>query len=93
MMTGTHALKTLGDGRAFPQYDGETLSWCTGLYHTAAEERIGFPRMRAVIRAMIAHRPEQIERERREMLKASFCRIFGRNARKSLNVIEEELAR
>ncbi len=83
--------KTLADGRTFPAYGDETLSWSIGLYHTFAEEQAGFPRMRAVIRAMLAHRPEQVERERREMLKASFDRIFGHNARKCLNVIEEEM--
>lgn len=91
-MTPTVELITLSDGRVFPQYEGETLSWYIGLYHTTAEERLGFPRMRTVIRAMLAHRPEDLERERYQMLKASFDRVFGRIARVMLAVIDEEIA-
>jgi hypothetical protein len=85
----TSTLKTLDDGRVFPQLNGETLAWSPGLYHTFAEEQIGFTRARAVLVAMRDHRPEQFERERIEMLKGSFDRMFGHNARKMLALIEE----
>lgn len=75
----------------FPTYNSETLAWSIGLYHTAAEAENDYPRMRAVIRAMIQHRPAQLEKERRDMVKASFG-IFGRNAAAELRVIESELA-
>ena len=84
---------TLADGRVFPVYNGEALAWSLGLYHTTAESEIGYPRMRAVIRAMIKYRPEQLERERIDMLKGSFDRIFVHNAKVALAVIEEELNR
>ena len=80
---------TLPDGRVFPQYDGEVLSWSPGLYHTYAEERAGFPRMRAVLRAMLAQRPDQFEREYLEMIKSSFDRIFGHVARQAIIVMEQ----
>ena len=83
-------LVTLADGRTFPTYEGETLSWSIGLYHTLNEERAGYPRMRAVIQAMRVHRPEALRRERYDMLKGSFDRIFGYNARKVLDVIDSE---
>lgn len=84
---------TLADGRVFPQYEGESLSWSIGSYQTLNEERQGFPRMRAVIRAMMAHRPAQLETERREYLRASFGSMFGHNALQALRVIDEEMAR
>lgn len=83
-------LVTLDDGRQFPQYNGEALTWDPGCYHTIAEEQAGFPRMRAVIQAMRVHRPEQLEHQRMEMLKGSFNKMFGHNARKALAIIEEE---
>lgn len=77
------------DGREFPQYNGELLSWTLSL--TLADEEEGCPRLRTVVRAMREHRPEQLERERYEMLKGSFVRMFGRNAKKVLDVIEQEI--
>jgi hypothetical protein len=85
-------LVKLPDGREFPQHNGETLSWSLGLYHTISEEQQGFPKMYAVARAMHAYRPDQLQRERFEMLKGSFDRMFGHNAKKELKVIEEVLA-
>lgn len=76
------------NGNLFPSYNGEALSWSIGLYHTFSEEQAGFPRARTVIAAMREHRPEQLERERRDMLSASFDRMFGHNARKMLDLIE-----
>ena len=52
----------------FPEYNGETLSWSIDLYNTLAEERIGYPRARVVIRAMAEYRPDQLKRERYELL-------------------------
>lgn len=81
----------LENGRNFPVYEGLALSWDIASYNSLEEERLGYPRMRAVIRAMREHRPEQLERERREMLKASLSdRMFGHNAKKVLAVIEVE---
>lgn len=85
-------LITLNDERVFPGYNGEALCWDIGAYNSVDEERAGYPRMRAVIRAMIEHRPDQIERERHEMLRASFDRMFGHQAKRSLRVIEDELS-
>ena len=75
----------------YPEYNGEKLSWSLGLYFTHAEEEAGFPRMRAVIRAMLHERPVQLERERQDALIASSNRMFGHNAAKQLRVIEDEL--
>jgi hypothetical protein len=79
---------TLEDGRMFPVFNNEILSWDTGSAFTPRDEQEGYPRTRAIIAAMRQHRPEQLERERRELLKASFDRMFGHNARKLLTLIE-----
>jgi hypothetical protein len=84
---------TLEDGRFFPALDGYTLCWSIGSYASWNDQRDGYRKMRAVIRAMMTHRPELVERERREMLKASFDRMFGHNAQKVLDVIEDEISR
>jgi len=73
----------------FPLYEHELLSWSIGLYMTWSEEQAGYPRAKAVIAAMREHRPEQLERERCEMVKASFNRLFGHNAKKELDLIED----
>lgn len=78
------------DGNPFPVYQGEALSWSIGLYSTLTEERARYPRARVVIAAMREHRPEQLDRERYELLKGSFDRMFGQNAKRLLAVIEEE---
>ena len=44
-----------------------------------------------VLRAMKEHRPEQLEQERREMVKGSFDRMFGHNAKQMLLLIEQVL--
>jgi hypothetical protein len=77
------------DGREFPQYNGQLLPWAISI--TLQDEEEGYPRLRTVIRAMREHRPAQLERERIEMLKGSFDRVFGSNAKKVLNVIEQEI--
>lgn len=87
-MTAASTTITLEDGRVFPVFDGQPLAWDTGLYHTFAEQQAGFPRMKAVIAAMREHRPEQLEQERRGLMKAQFDRMFGHNARVALDVIE-----
>ena len=83
-------MKTLPDGRIFPEYNGETLSWV--LNSTGRDMQEGYPRLRAVIRAMKEYRPEQLRREQYEMLRDSFGSGFGNNARRVLAVIDEELA-
>jgi hypothetical protein len=85
-------LTTLADGRVFPEYEGITLSWSIDLYNTHEEERVGYPKMRAVIRAMKKVRPGQLESEYTGAIRASFDKMFGHNARKVLAVIEEELS-
>ena len=82
------------DGRVFPEYGGELLSWSIGSYMTHSESQRGYPKARAVIQAMAQHRPDQLERERREMLKASMSdRMFGHNAKKELDLIESVVGR
>lgn len=79
---------TLDDGRIFPAYQGKALCWSVGLYMTTNEAMCGYPKAKTVIAAMRAHRPDELERERREMLKASFNRMFGHNAKTCLALIE-----
>lgn len=76
------------DGLRFPVYNGELLSWSIGLYNTWNDQNAGYPRTKAVIRAMREYRPEQLERERRELVRGSFDRVFGRSAKRLLDVIE-----
>lgn len=83
------ALVTLTDGRVFPSFNGEALSWSPGLYFTLVDEQAGYPKTRTVLKAMAEHRPDQLEREYRDMLRGSFDRVFGHNARKMLALIEE----
>lgn len=78
----------LDDGRVFPVYDGEALSWSTGLYHTIAEAREGYPRMRAVIRAMKTERPEQLAKERAELVKGCSDRSFGHTSKIALALLD-----
>jgi hypothetical protein len=78
-------------GYEFPMYNGQLLSWDISL--TLADELEGFPRARTVIAAMRIRRPEQLERERREMVKASFDKLFGHKAKKCLDLIEQELSK
>lgn len=82
-------LITNANGYQFPAFNGEALSWLPGLYSSRSEEQAGYPRARVVIAAMKKHRPEQFERERRELLKDSFDRMFGHNAKKLLALFEE----
>ena len=76
-------------GYEFPIYNGELLSW--HLSSTLDDQRQGFPKMRTVIRAMIERCPEQLAKERHEMLKGSFDKMFGHNAKTVLDVIDSEL--
>ena len=75
----------LDDGRVFPLCDGEVLSWSIGLYMTTAQMFEKYPKACAVIRAMKQHRPSDLARERRSMLKGSFDKIFGHNAKAVLD--------
>ena len=76
------------DGREFPQFNGELLPWSLSL--TLEDEQAGCPKLRTVIRAMRERRPEQLERERIDILKGSFDPVFGHSAKKVLDVIESE---
>lgn len=84
------ALTTLPDGRTFPTYDGEVLSWDSGLYMTLTEEKSGYPRARAVLGELDDFALRAIQRE---MLKASLNQVFGANAKRHLRLIEGEIAR
>jgi hypothetical protein len=79
---------TLEDGRVFPAFEGKPLSWNIISSFTPRDEQEGYPRTRAIISAMRKHRPDQLEHERRKLLKASFDRMFGHNARKLLALIK-----
>ncbi len=83
---------TLEDGRIFPVYENKPLSWSIGLYMTAAESKLDYPRARTVAAAMHDNRKDTLLREQRDMVKASFCKIFGPNARITLKIIEDALA-
>lgn len=85
-------MTTLGkteDGREFPVHEGELLAWSPGLYSTIDEERAGYPRMRAVIRAMREHRPGDLRREYVDLLRAQFG-MFSGPAGRNLAVLLEE---
>lgn len=81
---------TLDDGRVFPVYEGHAISWAFD--NCLAEQHKGYPKMRAVIRAMKAHRPEQLQHERRQLVRDSLDRLFGQVAQRMLVVLEEELS-
>jgi hypothetical protein len=86
-------LVELQDGRVFPTYGEETLAWNIGLYMTLTEERLGFPRAKAVITAMRVYRPDQLSRERSSALRGSFDKIFGRASAQLLKLIDESNTR
>lgn len=77
------------NGNPFPEFEGEALSWSIGAYDTINEQHAGYPRMRTVIRAMHEYRPEQLETERRSLVRGSFDRVFGRAAKAQLKIIDE----
>ena len=78
-------LITLEDGREFPLFKGEPLSWSSGLYMTNREEKAGYQKALAVLRCSA---DIVLMTERQEMLKASSDRIFGHNAKKHLVLID-----
>lgn len=80
---------TLPDGRVFPEHNGEPLNWAIGSYMNAAEAKAGYPKALAVLRAMKEHRPQEFQNEYRDMLRGSFDRTFGQNAKKALSLIEK----
>lgn len=81
-------LVSLPDGRVFPSVDGvKPLPW--SLASTYSDEQAGYPEARAIIRAMREHRPDQLRREHRDLLRSSFG-LFGKNAAKMVELIEEE---
>ena len=77
---------TLPDGRIFPTYMGEILSW--SLTYMPRDEAENFPRLRAVIRAMRTHRPEQLRVEYADCLRG--MRGFFRGARVTMRVLLAE---
>lgn len=79
---------TLDDGRVFPVYCGKALSWSIGLYMTPNEAVDGYPKAKAVIAAMRQDRPDLLASERRSLVKGSFDRMFGHNARICLKLID-----
>jgi hypothetical protein len=86
-VTNEETTITLPDGRVFPVFEGEALSWDLGFYFTPAEEKAGLPKLRAVYAAAKEHRPELIEREEAVLLRAQFNRMFGFNAERLLNIL------
>ena len=85
----TSTIITLDDGRTFPSLDGTPLPWV--LQNTWEDQEAGFPKLRAVIRAMRDHRPNELLRERERLAKDSFNKLFGHNAETVLRVVNEEL--
>jgi len=81
---------TLDDGRVFPLYKGEVLSWPIGSTFTWKDEQEGYPRTRLVLSLTD---DTTLERERYEELKASFNKMFGHQAKKLLALIEMEIER
>ena len=81
----------LEDGRVFPVYDGKPLAWSVELYFTDSEARLGYPRLRAVLRAMRQERPEQLAREVFALKRASLDSMFGRVAQRCLDVVNSEI--
>ena len=79
---------TLEDGRTFPEYQGEALSWSLELYNTWNEEQADFPKARAVLAELSLDR---LTAAYSSYLRDSFDRIFGHNAKKILNLIEAEI--
>lgn len=88
---------TLGDGRVFPSHDGkQPLAWDVGAHFTQQDAEEGHPRVRAVVRAMQQHRPDQLERERAELAKSAGLgrhNLFSGNASRLLKVINDEIAK
>lgn len=76
------------DGREFPTYQGEFLSWDIGSSFTPRDQSEGYPRTRAIIRAFAKHRPDVLDRERSSLINSSFDWMFG--ATKLLSLIDEE---
>lgn len=85
--------KTLPDGRVFPVYNDEVLSWDPTGYNTTNEQKQGFPRARAVIAAMRETRPEELEKLYRQLTRDSFDRMFGHNAATMQKIVGEELSK
>lgn len=79
----------LPDGRIFPVYKGEALSWDPDGYNTKNEEDEGYPRARAVLEAIRNWRPGYYARLRSDFLKSSSDRMFGHNAKPMLRLVEE----
>lgn len=79
---------TLEDGRTFPNYGAEVLSWNIGSSFTRQDEAEGNPRTLAVLRAMRDHRPEQFAREHPQLVRDTFNLLFGQVAKRLLRLYE-----
>lgn len=77
------------ESRPFPEYKGEKLSRSPGLYLTDAEAKVDYPKLKAVLADMT---DEELAKERSDALKGSFDRLFGHNAKKMLNLVDNEIA-
>jgi hypothetical protein len=81
----------ISNGNLFPEFEGKALSWSIGAYDTINEAKLGHPRMKTVIRAMREYRPDQLETERRLLVRGSFDRVFGNAAKAQLKILEETI--
>lgn len=81
-------LITLPDGRVFPCYNSEALPWSIGACFHIRDQQEGYPRTLAILRAVKAHRPEQFEQERRDLVRSSLGGVFRHNARELLRLLE-----
>ena len=59
------------------------------LDNSYSQEQAGYPDAKA---KLMGFSNADLERERREMLKGSFNKMFGHNAKKMLTIIEAEIA-
>jgi hypothetical protein len=83
---------TLPDGRVFPEYNGEVLSWDIGSQNHHADQSAGYPKTKAIIRAFMEHRPEQLKRERYGLMRSCSDRMFGPNAKRLLAIVDSTIA-
>jgi hypothetical protein len=79
---------TLPDGRVFPEYNGEVLSWDINSSNHSLDQGEGYPRTKAIIRAFRDHRPDQLRQERYGLWRACSDRMFGHNAKRLLAIVD-----
>ena len=86
------SLMKLEDGREFPQHGGKPLAWNIGAHNTPNDASEGNPRTKAVIAAMHHHRPDQLKKERDDLQRGSFDKVFGGSAKRLLGLIDSTVA-